>query len=106
MFHGVQRKPSRRLTENWTAKSLSILRNKAGLAFDGKAYYNFDMGATKMVGGWPSTEGLRPSDYIETCKGIWRKEGKLMSDFEMLSIVLIILGIIVTLVIALINTKK
>lgn len=29
-----------------------------------------------------------------------------MSDFEMLSIVLMILGIIVTLVIALINTKK
>ena len=34
------------------------------------------------------------------------KEGKLMSDFEMLSIVLMILAIIVTLVIALINTKK
>lgn len=29
-----------------------------------------------------------------------------MSDYEMLSIVLMILGIIVTLVIALINTKK
>lgn len=34
------------------------------------------------------------------------KEGKLMSDFELLSIVLMILAIVVTLVIALINAKK
>ena len=34
------------------------------------------------------------------------KEGKLMSDFEMLSLVLMILSIVVTLIIAMINTKK
>ena len=51
--------------------------------------------------------GTGPSDHIEIrYGGNLGKEGKLMSDFELLSIVLMILAIIVTLVIALINTKK
>lgn len=67
------------------------------------------MGTTrKTVGGWSFTRGTRPSDYIEIpAKGNLGKEGKLMSDFEMLSIVLMILGIVVTILIAYIeNTKK
>ncbi|WP_268874759.1 hypothetical protein [Clostridium sp. Marseille-P3244] len=40
-------------------------------------------------------------------KGNLGKEGELMSDYEMLSIVLMILGIVVTILIAYINhTKK
>ena len=35
----------------------------------------YPQGATKMVGGSPSAEGLWPSDYIETRKGIRGKEG-------------------------------
>lgn len=67
------------------------------------------MGTTrKTVGGWSFTRGTGPSDYIEIpAKGNLGKEGKLMSDFEMLSIVLMILGIVVTILIAYIeNTKK
>ncbi len=61
----------------------------------------------KAVGGLALSRGSGPSDYIETQKGIRGKEGKLMSDFELLSIVILILGIVVTLLLALIqNTKK
>ena len=34
-------------------------------------YGSILLGVTKMVGGWPSPEGLCPSAYIETLKGIW-----------------------------------
>ena len=45
--------------------------------------------------------------YIEPQGGKLWKGGQLMSDFEMLSIVLMILGIVVTLVIAYVQgTKK
>ena len=67
------------------------------------------MGTTrKTVGGWSFTRGTGPSDYIEiSVRRNLGKEGKLMSDFEMLSIVLMILGIVVTILIAYIeNTKK
>ena len=48
------------------------------------------------------------SDYIEIpAKGNLGKEGELMSDFEMLSIMLMVLGIVVSILIAYINhTKK
>ena len=48
------------------------------------------------------------ADYIEiSVKRNLGKEGRLMSDFEMLSIVLMILGIVVTILIAYIDhTKK
>jgi hypothetical protein len=67
------------------------------------------MGTTrKTVGGWSFTRGTGPSDYIEISeKGNLGEEGELMSDFEMLSIVLMILGIVVSILIAYINhTKK
>ena len=67
------------------------------------------MGTTrKTVGGWAFNRGTGPSDYIEiSVRRNLGKEGKLMSDFEMLSIVLMILGIVVTILIAYIeNTKK
>ena len=53
-------------------------------------------------------QGTEPSDYIEiSVKRNLGKEGELMSDYEMLSIVLMILGIVVTILIAYINhTKK
>ena len=58
-------------------------------------------------GGWPSIGGPEPSGYIEPQGGKLWKGGQLMSDFEMLSIVLMILGIVVTLVIAYVQgTKK
>ena len=58
-------------------------------------------------GGWPSIGGPEPSVYIEPQGGKLWKGGQLMSDFEMLSIVLMILGIVVTLVIAYVQgTKK
>ena len=61
----------------------------------------------KTVGGWPSIGGPEPSVYIEPQGGKLWKGGQLMSDFEMLSIVLMILGIVVTLVIAYVQgTKK
>lgn len=65
------------------------------------------MGTTrKTVGGWSFTRGTEPSDYIEIpAKGNLGKEGKLMSDFEMLSIVLMILAIISTILIAYIHRK-
>ena len=61
----------------------------------------------ETVGGWSFDRGTEPSDYIEIPAGNLGKEGKLMSDFEMLSIVLMILGIVVTVLLAYINhTKK
>ena len=49
--------------------------------------------------------GSYESEY--TVKGNLGKEGELMSDYEMLSIVLMILGIVVTVLIAYIDhTKK
>lgn len=51
-------------------------------------------------------KGPGPFDYIETHHGNFNgKEGKLMSDFEMLSIMLMILAIIVPLMVALITKK-
>ena len=52
--------------------------------------------------------GTEPSDYIEILyAGNLGKEGKLMSDFEMLSLVMMILSIVVTILLAYINhTKK
>ncbi|MCI8784964.1 hypothetical protein AALD74_08535 [Lachnospiraceae bacterium 48-21] len=67
------------------------------------------MGTTrKTVGGWSFTRGTGLSDYIEIpAKGNLGKEGELMSDFEMLSIMLMVLGIVVSILIAYINhTKK
>lgn len=62
----------------------------------------------KTVGGWSFDRGTGPSDYIEiSVKRNLGKEGKLMSDFEMLSVMLMILGIVVSILIAYINhTKK
>lgn len=58
------------------------------------------------MSGWPSTEGLDPL-YIVSRKGENGKEDKLMSDFELLSIYIGILQIIVVLLVALIqDTKK
>ena len=34
------------------------------------------VGATKTVGGWPSAEGLRLSDYIETGDGILERRAE------------------------------
>ena len=60
-----------------------------------------------MVGGESFNRGTEPSDYIEILlAGNLGKEGKLMSDFEMLSIVLMILSIVVTILIAYINQSK
>ncbi len=67
------------------------------------------MGTTgKTADGWSFTRGTGLSDYIEiSVKGNLGKEGKLMSDFEMLSIMLMVLGIVVSILIAYINhTKK
>ena len=67
------------------------------------------MGTTgKTAGGWSFTRGTGLSAYIEiSVKGNLGKEGKLMSDFEMLSIMLMVLGIVVSILIAYINhTKK
>ena len=47
--------------------------------------------------------GSGPSDYIETRKGIHEKEGWLMSDFEILSLVIMLLTLVVA---ALKDTKK
>ena len=59
------------------------------------------------MGGQSFNSGTGPSDHIEIPeKGNRGKEGKLMSDFEMLSIVLMILGIVVTLLVAYINSTK
>lgn len=62
----------------------------------------------RMVGGESFKRGTEPSDYIELLfAGNLGKEGKLMSDFEMLSLVLMILSIVVTILLAYINhTKK
>ena len=39
------------------------------------------------VGGWPSAEGLRPSDTIETLRGIRDKEGAdAMSVLELMAV--------------------
>ncbi len=46
-----------------------------------------------------------PSDYIETCKGIYGKEGILMSDYQLLSIMLMMTQIIISLIVALIIKK-
>lgn len=60
----------------------------------------------------PSDRGTEPSDYIEVSNefiyfGNLGKEGECMSDFEMLSTVFMVLGIIVTILIAYSNhTKK
>ncbi len=65
------------------------------------------MGAAITVGGWSFYRGIRPSDYINIL--IWKltgKEGKLMSDFEMLSIMLMILSLVVSILIAYINSTK
>ncbi len=52
------------------------------------------------------SRGSGPSDYIEPLlEESIEKEGKLMSDYELLSIVLMVLAIVVTLVVAL-NAKK
>lgn len=59
------------------------------------------------VGGLPSSRGTEPSDYIEIpAWGNLGKEGKDMSDFEMLSIILMFHGILVTVLIAYINSLK
>ena len=51
--------------------------------------------------------GTEPSDYIEILHlGNLGKEGIFMSDFEMLSIILMILGIVVSILIAYINQTK
>ena len=57
-------------------------------------------------GGWPSIGGPEPSVYIEPQGGKLWKGGQLMSDFEMLSIVLMILAIIVTLMVELFKNMK
>ena len=59
-----------------------------------------------LSGGWPSIGGPEPSVYIEPQGGKLWKGGQLMSDFEMLSIVLMILAIIVTLMVELFKSMK
>jgi hypothetical protein len=49
-------------------------------------YDTISLGATITVGGWPSAEGLWPSDYIETRKGIWTKEGKAMDILGLIAV--------------------
>jgi hypothetical protein len=50
--------------------------------------------------------GSGPSDYIETRKGIYGKEGSFMSTFEEMQIMLIILMIIVPLIVELVKAQK
>ena len=57
----------------------------------------------------PSTGGLRPSVYIEfhLFGKSNEREGWLMSDFEIISVILMMISIIVTILLAYIeNTKK
>ena len=64
-------------------------------------------GTTTTVGGLSFNRGTGPSDYVEILvTGNLRKEGWVMSDYELLSLVLMILGIIVSLLIAYINQSK
>lgn len=44
-------------------------------------YGSIFVGVAKMVGGWPSTEGLWLSDYIETQKGNLGKEGVCYANY-------------------------
>ena len=70
--------------------------------------------ARKRIGGWPVSEALNPlftpesSVYIEIPLGKSVEGGmRLMSDFEMLSLVLMVFMVVVPLVVELIkNTKK
>ena len=62
----------------------------------------------KTVGGYPSvTEGLNPLITQKSQeRNKWMKEGMQMSDFEILSLMLMILGIIVSILIELIKSTK
>ena len=69
--------------------------------------YNTYQGVTINGGRLAFYGGPEPSDYIETRKGIFcGKEGLTLSDYETLSIVLMVLAIVVTLLIALVESKK
>ena len=58
-----------------------------------------------MVGGQPFSGGTGPSVHIKTHKmGIRSKEGLLMSDYEILVIVLMVFTIVVTLMVS--NNQK
>ncbi len=64
-------------------------------------------GACQTVGGWPAAERPEPSDYIETpAWGIRGKEGILLTAYEILSLSFLVEGIIITLLIALIQSTK
>ena len=68
--------------------------------------YNNKQGVTINGGQLAFCGGSGPSDYIETRKGIYGKEGSFMSTFETLSIVLMILAIIITLLLEVVKLQK
>lgn len=68
-------------------------------------YRKVQESATKN-GGWLAfNRGPEPSDYIETRKGIYGKEGILMCYYQLLSIQLSMFEIMVTLLVALLAKK-
>ena len=66
----------------------------------------YKVGCLRSLRGWPSIGGPEPSVYIEPQGGKLWKGGQLVSDFELLSIVLMILAIIVTLMVELFKSMK
>lgn len=68
--------------------------------------YNNKQGVTINGGRLAFCGGSGPSDYIETRKGIYGKEGSFMSTFEEMQIMLIILMIIVPLIVELVKAQK
>ena len=56
--------------------------------------------------GWPSSEGLDPPITQNPKKIFAERGGQLMSDFELLSIVLMVLAIIIPLLLEVIKTQK
>ena len=69
--------------------------------------YNTYQGVTINGGRLAFFGGSGPSDYIEVRKAISvERGGQLMSDFELLSIVLMVLAIIIPLLLEVIKTQK
>ena len=60
----------------------------------------------KTAGGWPSIRGPELSVYIAPYGEPCRREGYFMSDFETLSLMLMILAIIIPLLVELIKSTK
>ena len=85
----------------------SILTVENILVSDSPLCYNVPIGVTILGRRLPSYRGTEPSDYIETgLRESSTKEGMDMSDFELLSLVLMILGIVIPILIAYIDAKK